>query len=253
MLFRSEDFARKLLEQTIPAYDALPQATEMASLMEQARFLEKALFVAGHFGQMEAIHPLVTRFQKMLQSTQGAMVFQVLEGVAKSCFRGLHMPNLHDAMNQILRQMGELVLKGREVESIDFKEEEQGPAALRALLLVAGQWYYFGRDSQAEPILQVARQVLFANDLQPREQTQLASAYASAVGEAPVEIAQKRLEEIFRQLKGIKDTYTTSSHFSVSQLDVVESVVLAVQEMARRRPRPRASDRLASPPASVGG
>jgi hypothetical protein len=43
-----------------------------------------------------------------------------------------------------------------------------------------------------------------------------------------VEVAQKRLEEIFRQLRGIKDTYTTSSHFSVSQLDVVEAVVLAV-------------------------
>ena len=48
------------------------------------------------------------------------------------------------------------------------------------------------------------------------------------MGQAPVEIAQKRLEEIFRQLKMIKDTYTTSSHFSVSQLDVVEAVVLAV-------------------------
>src|SRR5262249_2043369 len=156
------------------------------------------------------------------------MVFQVLEELAKSAFRGLRKLGMRDEIDQILRQMGELVLKGREVKSVDWKKEEQGPAALRALLLVAGQWYYFGRDSQAEPILQVARQVLLANDLQPREQTQLASAYASAVGEAPVEIAQKRLEEIFRQLKGIKDTYTTSSHFSVSQLDVVEAVVLAV-------------------------
>src|SRR5262249_3035397 len=66
-----EDFARKLLEQTIPAYDALPEAKEMAPLMEQATFLEKALFVSGHFGRVEAIHPLVTRFQKMLKSTQG--------------------------------------------------------------------------------------------------------------------------------------------------------------------------------------
>src|SRR5205823_13123723 len=60
------------------------------------------------------------------------------------------------------------------------------------------------------------------------ERTALASSYAQAVGQAPVEVAQKRLEEIFRQLKGVRDTYTTSSHFSVSQLDVVEAVVLAV-------------------------
>ena len=156
------------------------------------------------------------------------MVFAVLEELAKSAFRGLRKLGMRDEIDQILRQMGEVVLKGREIKQINFVKEEQGPAALLALLLVAGQWYYFGRDSQAEPILQVSRQVLLANELAPRDQTQLAVAYAGAVGEAPVEIAQKRLEEIFRQLKGIKDTYTTSSHFSVSQLDVVESVVLAV-------------------------
>jgi hypothetical protein len=43
-----------------------------------------------------------------------------------------------------------------------------------------------------------------------------------------VDVVQKRLEEVFKSLKGIKDTYTTSTHFSVSQLDVVEAVVLAV-------------------------
>src|SRR5262249_21730749 len=116
----------------------------------------------------------------------------------------------------------------QDVKQVDFKKREQGPAALRALLQVAKGWYYFARDSQAEPILQAARSVLLANDLQPREQTQLACAYAEAVGQAPVEVGQKRLEEIFKSLKGVRDTYTTSTHFSVSQLDVVESVVLAV-------------------------
>jgi hypothetical protein len=223
-----DEFGRKMLEQTIPAYDALPEAREMAAVMEQAGFLEKALFVAGHFGRMESIHPLVTRFQRMLQAQQGAQVFQVLDELAAQAFKGLRKLGMRDEIDQILRQMAELVLKGREVKQVDFKKEEQGPAMLRSLLQVAGQWYYFGRDSQAEPILQAARSVLLANDLDPRSQTQLAKAYATAVGQAPVEVAQKRLEEVFRQLKGIKDTYTTSSHFSVSQLDVVESVVLAV-------------------------
>ena len=45
-----EEFARRMLDQTIPAYDSLPDAREMAAVMEQASFLEKALFVAGHFG-----------------------------------------------------------------------------------------------------------------------------------------------------------------------------------------------------------
>jgi hypothetical protein len=62
-----------------------------------------------------------------------------------------------------------------------------------------------------------------------------AGGHVGAVGEAPVEVAQRRLEEVFKQLKGVKDTYTTSSHFSVSQPDVAEAVVLAVVERAVSR------------------
>ena len=48
------------------------------------------------------------------------------------------------------------------------------------------------------------------------------------MGQAPVEAAQKRLEELFHRLQGVNDTYTTGSHYSLSQLDVVEAVVLSV-------------------------
>ena len=54
-----EEFARKLLDQAVPTYDALPEAKELAALVDHAVFLEKALFVAGHFGRMEHVHPLV--------------------------------------------------------------------------------------------------------------------------------------------------------------------------------------------------
>jgi hypothetical protein len=76
--------------------------------------------------------------------------------------------------------------------------------------------------------LQAARALLLKAELPPRTQTALACAYAQTVGQAPVEVAQKRLEEIFTSIKGVTDSYTTSSHFSVSKLDVIESVVLAV-------------------------
>ncbi len=225
-----EDFARKMLDLAVPAYDALPETSDLAALTDKATFLEKALFVTGHFGRHDSVHPLVGRFQKMLQGQKGQQALTWLESVAAQCFKGLRKLGLRDEIDQILRQMAELVLEGRELRAVDFKKypNNQGPAALRALLQVAGQWYFFGRDSQAEPILQAARAVLLAGDLPARDQTQLACSYARAVGRAPVEAAQKRLEELFKSLRGIKDTYTTTSHFSVSQLDVVENVVLAV-------------------------
>jgi hypothetical protein len=223
-----EEFARKLLDQTLPAYDALPRAEDMAPLMEQAELLKKALFVAGHFGLAEYVGPALARLEQMLLSTPGTLVFQVLEELAKSALRGLYKLGMHDDADRVLRVMRDLVLKGRDLAAVDFENEESGLPALRALLLVAGQWYYFGRQDRADPIVEVARRALLANDLWPREQTQLACAYAAAAGEAPVELAKARLEEIFRQVKGVKDTYTTSSHFNISQLDVVEAVVLAV-------------------------
>lgn len=223
-----EDFARKLLELTVPTYDELPEAKEIAAVIDQAAFLEKGLFVAGHFGRVDALQPLVTRFQRMLQTQKGAQAFQALETLAKESLRGLRKLGMRDEIDQILRQMADLILEGQDVRQIDFVKRENGSAALRALLQVAAGWYFFGREQQADQVIGVARGVLLGNTLAQREQTQLASAYARAVGQAPVELAQKRLEELFKQLKGIKDTYTTTSHFSVSQLDVIESVVLAV-------------------------
>jgi hypothetical protein len=225
----SEEFARQMLDQTIPAYDALPEARETAALVDQAAFLEKALFTAAHFDRIEHIHPLVERFRRMLQAQRhNPQAVQALDSLAGQCFRGLRKLGMRDEIDQLLGLMAEVILGGQELSAIDFRKLSHGPAALRALLHVAAGWYYFGRDRQAEPVLQTVRSLLLQNDLHPRDQTALACSYAMTVGQAPVEVAQKRLEEIFRQLKGVKDTYTTSSHFSVSQLDVVEAVVLAV-------------------------
>jgi hypothetical protein len=70
--------------------------------------------------------------------------------------------------------------------------------------------------------------VLFREDLPYREKTLLAVNYAQTLGQAPVEVAQKRLEELFQKLTGIRDTYTTNQYYSLSQLDVIEAVVRAV-------------------------
>jgi hypothetical protein len=114
------------------------------------------------------------------------------------------------------------------------------PAAFRALLPVAASWYYFGEQALADTVLQAARQALLAPlptgaDGRPAlsghevlERTALTRAYASALGQAPVEVAQERFEELFEKLEGILDTFTTNDHYSQCQLQVVEAVVLAV-------------------------
>jgi hypothetical protein len=221
-----EDFGCAMVGHALSAFDAMPESAEAESLRQRVQLLEKALFVAAHFDRAEHIHPLVVRFQRLLQANRRPEAVEKMEEVAAQCFRGLRKLGMRDEIDRLLTQMADLILEGRDPSSV-------GPEALPALLRVAAEWYFFGRDSQAETILQVARSVLQHGDLLKkdygfREQTRLACAYARTVGQAPVAVAQKRLEEIFTAVPGIRDTFTTGSHYSLAQLSLVEAVVLAV-------------------------
>jgi hypothetical protein len=59
-----------------------------------------------------------------------------------------------------------------------------------------------------------------------------ANSFVQAVSQAPMEIARSWQDKVFRELQGINDAHTTASHFSLAQLGLVESAVLAI--VARR-------------------
>src|SRR5262249_19229473 len=155
------------------------------------------------------VHTLVDRFEQLLRTQRGAQAIAALDKLAGRCFRGLRKLGMREQIDRLLTLMQDMVLEGRGLAAVE-------PAGLPALLLVAGEWYSFGRDGQAEPVLQAARALLLKGDslvlkrdLEQRELNALACAYARAVGQAPVAVAQKRLEEIFTHVKGVKDTFTT--------------------------------------------
>jgi hypothetical protein len=216
-----EDFSREMLERALPILDTLPEPTDIHTLQEQAMFLEKALFAAAHFDRVEHIHSLVGRFEQLLRTQRGGAAVEALENLAGQCFRGLRKLGMRNEIDRLLSQMTDLVLEGRDLSAVDA-------AGLPALLRVAGEWYFFGRDPQAEPVLQAARTMLLRGDLPGRVQARLGCAYARTVGQAPVAVAQKRLEEIFTSVKGVYYMFTTNTHYILAQMDLIESVVLAV-------------------------
>jgi hypothetical protein len=223
-----EAFAREVLEKAVPAYDELPEAPDPATLVERAKYLERGLFVAAHFDALDVVQQLVARFQRMLGAQRGAPAVQALDELAGPCLRGLRKLGMREEIDALLRKMADLILEGRDLKAVDVQADPTWPAALRSLLHVAGGWYYFGRDRQAEPVLAAARSLLLKGELPTREKTQLACAYAASAGQAPVEAAQARLEELFAKMEPVSDTFTTGKYYSLSQLDVAEAVVLAV-------------------------
>ena len=77
-------------------------------------------------------------------------------------------------------------------------------------------------------LLQEARQLLFSQVLHRENASRLTSRYVSTLAQAPVEIALRGIEEILDKLEGVFDNFTTHTHFSLSQLQVVEAIVLGI-------------------------
>ena len=193
----------------------------------QAELLEKGLRVAAHFDRTADVRAFVGRFDVLLASG-GSRTALTLEPLIGQCFRGLRKLGLHDEIERLLRRISEIVLKGH-----DFTKAgpRNGPQAiewsrtLKLMLQVASVWFDFGEGERAGPVLDEVRSLLRQGELIPVEQTSLACSYIRSMALAPAEMALSRMEEVFDRLERVHDSFTTTSHYSLSRLDVVEAAV----------------------------
>jgi hypothetical protein len=187
------------------------------------------LFVAAHFDRAELIPTLVARFKKVFQTPMGPEPLKAVAKTANNCFRGMRKMGMRDETRELLDLMGDVILAGQDLATLDPKDLADAPHRLLALLEVAGGWYSFGRAVLADAVLKAARTLLYKNVLLHTSQTPLARAYVAALAQAPVESAQARLEDLFTHLRGVRDTYGPNGYqISESQLKVIETVILVV-------------------------
>jgi cellulose synthase operon protein C len=221
-----ETFAAELLQQ---AAWVLERSSEP---VEQAVLLEKGIFLAAHYDNKDEVQRLVGRFQRLLEAGGGSLPVRNLEALLGGSFRSLRKLGLRDEVGLLLERMVAVIENNPDIG--DGAAGGKAPASAatarlqRLLLQVAAGWFFFAQDDRARPILDRARTVLFKGDLRAVEQTALACAYVNTLGQAPLELAQPRVLELFRKLKGVYDTYTTHSHYSLSRLDLVEAVILSM-------------------------
>jgi cellulose synthase operon protein C len=225
-----EEIAQHLLEQALRAYDQsvqLPAGAEARPSLELLMdLLERGLFVAAHFGRLDAVQALMVRFRQLLRDEHGSSSITGFDRVVEQGLRGLRKLGLREEIQELLTLMADAILKGRSPMML-LAQKDTG-SLWRVMLPIAAAWYDSGRDSLAEPIYQAARTVLFRNELLPTEHLALACAYAKALGAAPIPILQERIEELFERLEGIPNTSSYGNYYSPSQVKLVESVVLAV-------------------------
>jgi hypothetical protein len=225
-----EEIAKHLLDLTLRAYDRsfeLPVEAKDRPWSEALMdLLERGLFVAAHFGRLDAVGALMARFRKLLREERESSSITGFDRLVEQCIRGLRKLGLRDEIQELLTLMSDAILKGRDPGTL-AAEKDSGPLCC-VLLPIAAGWYDIGRDSLAEPIFQAAQTLLLRNKLVPKEHAALACAYAKSLGAAPTAIAQHRLEELFERLEGIENTSSFGNYYSPAQIKLVESVVLAV-------------------------
>lgn len=235
------EFGAGLLGRVLPAWDAADDTVERAML------LEKGLHIAAHFDQREAVQAFVERFESSLPDIVSSYLslqsdfsperqgkLMAIESLFNQSLRGFRKLGLRDEIGRIFGRIVELVQqheqRPRPAKAKAPAKRDDPTRAAKLLLSVAAGWFHFGQAEQAQPVIEDVRRKLFASDLPVLAKASLACAYVSAVGQAPLEIAWPLLEELFakRNLDGVRDNFVTNSHFSLSQLDIVEATVLTL-------------------------
>lgn len=228
----SEAFTLDILAQLTRALDAIGEVQNQNDLEMRAALLERALFLAAHFDRSELVQAFVGRFLRLVESQRGEDSARALDALTGQCFRGLRKLGLRDEIDRLLQQMATLVMEGKSLAALRGQHKKNWPAVLRILLQIAAGWLFFERREKAMPILLEADDFLYSGELVSGgltpEQTKLACAYATALGQAQVDIALHKLAELFQKLSPLLDLFVTKSHYSRAQLQVVEAVVLAV-------------------------
>jgi hypothetical protein len=225
-------------------YDRLPTANNFADVMTRVHLLERGFQILGRSGLHQHADPLMARLLNLIRTEADRTVLTTLAAMVKGFVRSLAQAGFTQQVIALLGELAWQALRDRPLADIDFVKESFGAPLLMTLLHLAGAWFAAGQPDRARPLTEHGRSGLRA-PWPARERTQVASAWAAMAAQAPAAQAQGYLTEVFDCVEGVRDTYTTASHFSMSQLDVVEAVVLAGVEALTR---PESSHPVSSAP-----
>jgi hypothetical protein len=189
--------------------------------------LERALFFAAHYDKANAVKRIVAVFVKLLEMHWNELQSKNLAKLAAQSLRGLRKLGMRAEVENLLRRMNSFTVKNGDLQEAKQKSGDNWVHSLQTLLHLAAGWLYFGKMEQAQPVLNEARIMLFDSQIsQIVFKANLACAYCGAIGQAPVDVALKGFAELFTRLGPLNDSFTTNSHYSLSQLQVIEAVVL---------------------------
>ncbi|HEY0191144.1 MAG TPA: hypothetical protein VGC42_08480, partial [Kofleriaceae bacterium] len=180
-----------------------------------------ALIVAGHFGRTEIVPELLSRLSGAIR----VVAATDLERVLQHSLRALRRIGLRSEIASLLADA-------------EHALPATGPAALHGRLALAAGMAYLGDAEHALPILRQAGEALDADFalVDPKQGTkvplqrplELTRALALAYAYVPLGTAIAGITELASHFKDITDNFGTNSHYCLSVLHFVESLVLGI-------------------------
>ncbi|MFT3698907.1 MAG: hypothetical protein QM831_37515 [Kofleriaceae bacterium] len=200
----------------LPESGAVPLLSKtwplIARIAEQRRAVlyAEGLVVAGHFGRTELVPAMLDALSTAIRIVQGPD----LERVLQHSLRALRRIGLRAEMADLLAE-AENAMPSNRIE------------ALRGRLALAAGLAFLGEHGRAVPIYEQARATLNESMVLP-VRLDLTRALALAYAQAPLQQALAGLADLTSQLRDITDSYGTNSHYCLSVLNFVESLVLGI-------------------------
>ncbi|HEU0030181.1 MAG TPA: hypothetical protein VFQ53_06095 [Kofleriaceae bacterium] len=169
----------------------------------------EALVVAGHFGRTELIPKMLDALAEAIRAVPGTELARVLD----QSLRALRRIGLRREIAELLADVENAL--------------DTGTASMQGRLAVASGLAYLGDTARALPILEQAKKTL-AESMTLTARLELTRALAQAYAQAPINEALGAIAELAGQLRDITDSFGTNSHYCLSVLHFVESLVLGI-------------------------
>lgn len=231
------DERAQLLDGAMDFFFALP-VSQATSLLEElvpklepvepfyrAMLVEEALVLAAHFGHEELVDQLSERLATLIAEL----------GPERA-------PEIGSVLERALRTLRRVGLRERAatlLETVARIAEGEAPELVVARVHAAGGFIYLGEASRAEPILAAAR--VAATSEAPKERLELTRAIAGAAALLPVEARVRELRLLASWLPEVTDSFSTNSHFCLSLLHFLESLITGLVPPDRGRDGPAAA------------
>jgi len=206
----------------LPEADAIPFLQRVAATLpsipaaRRALLLEEALMLAGYFGRDDMIRELAGALDGILDELIPSDAVQ-LAAQFGSCLHSLRRVGLASRATEV-------------IERLTGMAAGESAQALEARIHLASGLSYLGGFERAEPTLRGAQSALATLKLAPSERLRILRALAMAWSQAPRERAIAGLVELSRELPSITDSYNTNSHFCLSVVAFMDTMVLSLAQ-----------------------